>query len=367
MIEAFALMLPAAMKIDPRPDEAEIVPHDLVELRALSAAIGSDPLLTQGAGGNTSVKDNGLLWIKASGTWLAQALEHDIFVSVRVEPLLEAVRNIAPEAEQAQQFCVVELNPRNLRPSIETTVHALMPPRVVLHVHCVDTIAWAVQVNAEAALSQRLYGLNWAYIPYARPGLPLALEIQRKIASRPDVLVLGNHGLVVAAETVAEAETLLREVKRRVALPPRSASLDTDALAALAATNPGYRLPENEAAHAVALDRISVDFAAGGSLYPDHVIFLGEGVAVAEQGEYTAAVSQRPGISPPMILFPGQGVLMRSDASPGAEVMARCLADVCTRIPADASVRYLTRGDHLQLTDWDAEKYRQELNRAKSA
>ncbi len=44
---------------------------ELHALRRLSAGIGSDSALTQAAGGNTSLKEDGVMWIKASGTWLA--------------------------------------------------------------------------------------------------------------------------------------------------------------------------------------------------------------------------------------------------------------------------------------------------------
>ncbi|MGP1677974.1 MAG: hypothetical protein ACTS6J_12550, partial [Burkholderiales bacterium] len=36
------------------------------------AAVILEPMV-QGAGGNTSIKEAGILWIKASGLWLAQA------------------------------------------------------------------------------------------------------------------------------------------------------------------------------------------------------------------------------------------------------------------------------------------------------
>ena len=51
-------------------------------LRQLSARIGADPLLVQGAGGNTSVKEGGVLWIKASGKWLSGAARGHMFVPV---------------------------------------------------------------------------------------------------------------------------------------------------------------------------------------------------------------------------------------------------------------------------------------------
>ena len=48
-------------------------PEDFSVLRRVSARLGHDPLLVQSAGGNTSVKADGVMWIKASGTLLAQA------------------------------------------------------------------------------------------------------------------------------------------------------------------------------------------------------------------------------------------------------------------------------------------------------
>lgn len=344
------------------PDPAD-AKAELAALRAFSARIGSDPLLTQGAGGNTSLKDDGVLWIKASGTWLAHAQDRDIMVPVELEPLLAAVKAIDPVAEQAHRFTLVDKSPSGLRPSIETTVHALMPHRVVVHVHCVDTIAFAVRTDCERAVSDRLSGLNWTYVPYARPGLPLALAIAARSAGRPDILVLGNHGLVVAAETVEAAEALLDDVKRRLAVEPRRGS--PPALAALGelAGDTGYGLPHSQAAHAAATDPDSLALAALGSLYPDHVIFLGTGSVVAEEGENVARVLARTGSAPSTVLFPGKGVLMRGNANPGMQAMAQCLADVLARIPPTAPVRVLTPQEHLQLTDWDAEKYRQELNR----
>ena len=48
----------------------------------LSAEIGRNPLLVQGAGGNTSIKEEDLLWVKASGTWLSEATEKKTMVAV---------------------------------------------------------------------------------------------------------------------------------------------------------------------------------------------------------------------------------------------------------------------------------------------
>lgn len=339
---------------------------ELAELRIFSARIGSDPLLIQGAGGNTSLKIGEKLWIKASGTQLAEALDRQIMVPIAMAPLLDAVSQLDDAAEHAERFIVGGSGPDSLRPSIETTLHAVMPQRVVVHVHCVNTIALVVRSDGEAELARRLQGLDWALIPYVRPGLPLALAVAEHVPSRPQVLVMANHGLVVAAETIAAAEALLHDVTHRLAVPARpTGPADIDALHALAAGagDIAFRLPGDEAAHAVALDPESLDIASRGSLYPDHVIFLGDGPAIARPSEDVSTVIQRVGHAPVSIIFPGLGVLMRHDATRQADGMARCLADVAARIPGKASVRVLTHDERSQLTNWDAEKYRQALAR----
>ena len=102
-----------------------------------------------------------------------------------------------------------------LRPSVETSMHAVMPHPVVIHLHSVRTIAWAVQSDDGHAVAERLQGLRWCWIPYIHPGFPLAGRIQQELDNRPDVLILENHGLVVGAEHCTSAMALVSEVERR--------------------------------------------------------------------------------------------------------------------------------------------------------
>ncbi len=175
---------------------------NLDELRRASARVGANPLLVQGPGGNTSVKDGGVMWIKASGTWLAEAETRDIFVPLDHQRLVAALERDDPDCATCMAYVRTDLNALGLRPSIETSVHALMPQPVVFHVHCVETIAWAIRDGAERLLAEPLAAFNWAFVPYARPGLPLAAAIRARLRPGTDVLVLGNHGLAVAADTV---------------------------------------------------------------------------------------------------------------------------------------------------------------------
>jgi rhamnose utilization protein RhaD (predicted bifunctional aldolase and dehydrogenase) len=338
---------------------------EMTRLKALSAKVGADPLLVQAAGGNTSLKQGGVMWIKASGTWLQHAQERDIFVPVAMAPLLSGLERDDPACESCTDFVRADLNTLGLRPSIETTVHASLAHRVVVHVHCVETISWAVSANAEAMLAPRLARFSWAFIPYRRPGLPLAKEIRLRLKPDTDVLVRGNHGLVVAGDSVSEAEKLLREVVKALVRPARAA-VPAD-VAALGKLTEGslYEPARDPAIHALALDEVSLAQARKGTLYPDHIVFLGAGIAVAQPGESPRAAAERIGLSgrpePKLVVLPGKGAVIPRDATPAVLAMARCLADVGLRLGADDPVRALSLEDELALVNWDAEKYLQSL------
>ena len=57
---------------------------ELNSLVQVSARVGGNPLLVQAATGNTSIKLDGVLWIKASGKWLAHALKEEIFLPLNL-------------------------------------------------------------------------------------------------------------------------------------------------------------------------------------------------------------------------------------------------------------------------------------------
>jgi len=328
---------------------SETMLKELGDLKILSAKAGADPLLVQAAGGNTSLKDHGVMWIKASGTWLRDAASRDIFVPVDHGALMAALANNDPRCESCVDFVRGDLNALGLRPSIETTVHALMPQRVVVHVHCVNTIAWAIRSDGEAQLGEKLKGFNWSFIPYARPGLPLSAAIAARRKPGTDVLVLGNHGLVVAADTVAAAEALLDAVVNAVRRSARAAKApDLKALTKLVAGTDYVVAPDPET-HALATDELALKRGARAVFYPDHVVFLGT--------EVSTSLAQ----GGPLIALSGLGVLLRKDAKPAIEPMGRCLADVMRRVEEHDPLAALTAGDIDRLVNWDAEKYRQTL------
>lgn len=333
-------------------------------LSAVSARIGTNPLLVQGPGGNTSCKSGDTLWIKASGFWLADAATQPIFMALP----LERTRSLA---EQGASEAIPDADPTGIepvrRPSIETAMHALMPHPVVIHAHAVNSMAVSVLESGPARAAAALAGLDWAWIPYCRPGAPLAQSISGTLSRQEaDVLILQNHGVVVGARTPELAETLLTEVESRLELPKRAEpTVGRTRLEAIATE----RFEPLHSCSALALDPGLFQTVSATALFPDQVVFLGGAVPTLGSGETVTETARRiaasSGVSPVLILARGIGALGARDRTPAASALIDGLYEVARRLPAGENVRGLSEEAIDQLLHWDAEAHRVALSRQK--
>lgn len=310
------------------------------EFRELSARLGSDPLQVQGPGGNTSIKGADVMWIKASGTELANAASQEIFVAVdRRAATKEARKEVGDGSCKA-----TVIDPTvTLRPSIETTFHAALDHAVVAHTHSIAAIAHAISPEGREAAKKKLSRLPFALVPYAKPGLPLTQEILARVNSDTRVILLQNHGLICLGETVTEVSDLLEEVEQNLALNPAA---------------PNYKVPLEPAVEGfewalegwIAQDILASQRALNGSYYPDHTVFLGPALPTKETEKW------------PAVLQAGTGIMLRKDASTSQRAMLKCLSDVLSRVPESWHIDPIGPAAEAELLNWDAEKYRQAMD-----
>ena len=146
------------------------------DLRDLSQYLGRNLDWVQGAGGNTSVKDNDTMLVKASGFWLSDAFEKNIFTCLSLKTISDLLDNGYEDLSEAE---ILKNTKESLRPSIETSLHALMPHKFVIHIHSTNVIASAVLKNCEEFFKEKLAGIKWLLIPYVRPGPPLTKMLKK--------------------------------------------------------------------------------------------------------------------------------------------------------------------------------------------
>ena len=315
--------------------------------KRLSAEIGSDPLLVQGPGGNTSVKQGGAMWIKASGTMLSDAETGRIFVPV--DPA-KALAEIDGSGDGSCRNAV--LDPRSeLRPSVETTFHALFPQKFVFHYHSVATICHSASVQGRIDLVAKLYGLDWADVRYRKPGVPLAKEIRSVTGgAAPGVTILENHGVIIAADEIEGIARLRSEVEKRLHLPVRRLRRCRTEPPAV----PGWEpVPEYSA---LVEDHETRFRALSGSYYPDHVVFLGPALPVSYRKAVEGFDTEYP------VVLHANCPYLRKSAPPAARAMLRCLFDVLSRIPRGWRLVPIPASAEDELLNWDAEKYRKRMS-----
>ena len=200
------------------------------ELVDLSHRYGCDEAYVLAGGGNTSCKENGVLYIKGSGVQLAD-IRAEQFVALDFGRLREAARQQGSEDtddEQGETQALTDMMAARLpgeedkRPSVETLLHAMFPNRYVMHVHPALVNGMTCGKNGEAAC-RRLFGGSAVWVERTRPG-PMLLRACQKALSKctdtegvaPQIVFLQNHGIIVAGDTTPEIDENLGRVVSRL-------------------------------------------------------------------------------------------------------------------------------------------------------
>ncbi|MFV0387069.1 class II aldolase/adducin family protein [Paracoccus sp. (in: a-proteobacteria)] len=333
-----------------------------------SARIGRDIRLVQAAGGNTSVKTgDGVMWIKASGTWLSEADTRGIMVPVDLASMRADLASGRLTEDDIPRLTGRAQGAEPMRASVETPFHALFHADYVLHVHCTATLAHAVAADARDRLTERLTGLNWIWQPYVKPGVPLTFALKAREAAQAEVVILGNHGLIVAADSMMRAERLIHEVGARLdpGLSDRPAAFIPPEQPL---TGSGYGPAPVGAVHALAFDDDLLALAGNSAIAPDFVVFFGPRIpvlpATPDLPDRLQALAGQPCPLDAVVIVPGHGVLIRDDAMRGTADLLRGYHLTLAGFLATGggTIRHFTNAESAGLLNWDAEKYRQSLN-----
>jgi len=197
----------------------EYARHGVSEALALrvytSRLLGRDPRLVLHGGGNTSVKTEvtdllgdrvRVLCVKGSG-WDLGDIEPAGLPAVRLEPLLRVrSRTSLSDEDMVSLQRSNLLDPGAPTPSVETLLHAFLPPTFIDHTHAAAVLALTDQPNAEA-LCREVFGDRVALVPFIMPGFQLAKRAAEIYDAHPGIegLILLQHGIFSFGATAREA------------------------------------------------------------------------------------------------------------------------------------------------------------------
>jgi rhamnose utilization protein RhaD (predicted bifunctional aldolase and dehydrogenase)/NAD(P)-dependent dehydrogenase (short-subunit alcohol dehydrogenase family) len=200
-----------------KDEEAAQFEGELGQRVYTSRLLGQDPSLVLHGGGNTSLKvtvrnfmgeDEEIVYVKGSG-WDLATIEAQGFSPVRRKVLLRMA-----EFEQLDDETIVReqrasmLDASAPNPTVEAILHGILPYRYVDHTHADAVIAIANTPGGEDRLRE-IYGDSVVYIPYVKPGFPLArtcaLTFPAQVTDQTIGMLLYKHGIFSFGDTAKES------------------------------------------------------------------------------------------------------------------------------------------------------------------
>ncbi|MBZ5515224.1 MAG: bifunctional aldolase/short-chain dehydrogenase [Acidobacteriia bacterium] len=197
-----------------------------VALRTYSSRLlGSEEALVLHGGGNTSVKGTHTnilgesvpaIFVKASGFDMG-TIEPEGHPGLDLASLrkLRALADL-DDQQMMDEFRARLFNPRAATPSLETLVHAFLPPKFIDHTHADAILALTNQTGGEKLIREVL-GDEVIVLPYIRPGFKLAKAVAAAYEASPQArgMVWMKHGMVTWGQTAQQAYSTMIELVSR--------------------------------------------------------------------------------------------------------------------------------------------------------
>jgi rhamnose utilization protein RhaD (predicted bifunctional aldolase and dehydrogenase) len=362
---------------------------DLVEI---SRYYGADTNYVIAGGGNTSFKDGATLYIKGSGTSLAEATAEG-FVRMDREALARIWEKTYPADPEARESAVlVDMMAAKMpgeeqkRPSVETLLHDMLPFVYVVHTHPALVNGLTCSQGAEKTAAT-IFGGEALWINSTNPGYILSRTVKEAMSAysartgRPaSVILLQNHGIFVGADTTAEIiaiysriiDTLTGHIKRQPDFSGASLGSSREIAETLEKLSGKAAVFQwnNEIARLVK-DRTAF-YPVSSAFTPDHIVYAGSDPLFVETGpetpEAVAAVQaawkqhlDKTGRQAKIVAVQGLGVFALGSSEKTAALALELFTDaakVAAYSEAFGGPRFMTPEQIDFINNWEIERYR---------
>jgi len=179
-----------------------LIHNGLIELKNISKYCGERFDLVQAGGGNTSVKIDNLMFIKASGYNLTNIDTFNGYVVVNNELLLGDICNNSIKEVTKYNYI------GNKRGSIETFMHSILK-KYTIHLHPIQINRVLISSNSKDIIRQ-IYP-DSLIIDYLTPGIKVCNEI-KNMYNNENVIFLLNHGVIITCDTINKVYEIIEDV-----------------------------------------------------------------------------------------------------------------------------------------------------------
>jgi len=206
--------------------------NEIEKLIEISRFYGRNKEYVIAGGGNTSYKNDKYLYVKASGTSLANITADGFAILDRSKLKIINTKKYSTIPAERENEVKLDLylsliKPEvKLRPSVESSLHEIIPFQYVVHTHPTYINALLCSNNSKKIV-QELFGNNSLYIEYTDPGYVLFKKVQEELEKfsqekgySASIIFIENHGIFVAGDTTEEIirnyEMIQSKIKEKV-------------------------------------------------------------------------------------------------------------------------------------------------------
>tara|TARA_B110000503_G_scaffold22004_1_gene33711 strand:- start:24 stop:1019 length:996 start_codon:yes stop_codon:yes gene_type:complete len=313
--------------------------------------IGKNKLLVQGGGGNVSWKDKSTLWIKASGTNLSKAGKKNIFAAVDLHKLQKSIK-------LGHFFEKPIVRNADLIPSIETYMHAVIPHKIVVHLHSIDFLSILIQKKCEIYLKTILKEYDYVFLNYVKPGGHLAKLIYKKNIKykKINLILLKNHGIIISSDDLKLINTFLYKILKIISIR-NFPKLKYKKYRVKKIK--GYKFCTSQKIQNIVLNKnIYTNLKKKWAICPDHINYLGSSPFVFERFNSFLLSSKTMA---PYLFFKDSGVYERITNTKSHRDQLTAYYDTMIR---QSDFNYIDILNQKQIKDiifWDIEIYRRYL------
>ena len=372
----------------------------LKELIEISQFYGNDKDFTIASGGNTSVKNDEVMYVKASGFELGKIGEEGYVALDRkmLEGLKTKTYSNNSEEREAQvksDLLKSRLHPeQNRRPSVEASVHHAIRYSFVIHMHPTIVNAVTCSKNAQATCEQ-LFGTEQVFVPYITPGYILYKEIEHQNdmyfeahGKYPHVFFLQNHGVFVGAETTDEVrekyDWIISSIQGKIknTIEAKDIEIHDNFMEIVPAVRAALSVNKLKLAKIRQNSLIDVFLKSDEKLQhlsnpftPDGIVFCGPRPLVVEQGidasetlenfkSGLAAFREKSGYDPKIIIVRGLGVIAPGDNINAANIAIDVFEDILKIAHYSLNFggpSFMHPDDVKFIEEWEVESYRKGL------
>ncbi len=353
-------------------------------------------------GGNTSYKNETLLWIKASGRNLKDIDEEGFCVLNREK--LDGISNqsfsenpIEREEDVKNALLNCRINPGSgLRPSVETSLHNLFNYQFVVHTH--STLANGLLCSKQAEIKvHELFGEEVLFVPYYDPGYILFKEIKERLKTYfqrlhrdPQIVLIQNHGIFVAANSVEEIKNIYSGIESRIksSFSEFPAVKELEVSEKLIQLMPAVRMLlsekklkvavafNNDLINGIVTKKESFENRISRPFTPDQIVYcLSEYLFIEAKSNPDEFVQEarlqieefhnRRGTMPKVIFFQNEGVIIADDSAASVSYLKDVVNDFCqiSRLSENFGGPHpLSPGQVEFIESWEVENYRKKIS-----